>query len=924
MGKGKAKKAKAATSEAVNSPSPPLCTCGHSHEPLRAADGHNVDGWTEEDIRIYNELLNERAKLEKEKNELEQKSARHQAERALLNEDAAAFDNLFKVQLSGEYKFTGSSPCCLDFSNDPSTARNGCHHEVCSRAKTHGVSWMEMDTVKYYQARITSERSQRMKNALRKQRDVELERVKKDDDEELAMRTRRSAMLDKSNSKHDDATTAVAKNSKPAPPSLLDALGGNSALLDPKDSAILDAARENELVVKRIRARLDKIRHDVHAGRVTAFDARLKLDQANREMAEAERKNNNFKEMIFTPGAGQGSSNAATAGLSQALSKSLSTSSKDAFSQALSVMKGFFSASDPRDVQAAITDLRSVFEINGPMPSMLQKSFQALEDMLAKPNAKGFAVDLTSSDGTTKTCHNVIEVLLTLRNSADAATLDATAKELKLDKATLEANKASILIEDAAFDKMLDTFTEKEECEPRQIYEAIRAIKDEAVKQSFVPPLSDIVLEDRMTGLLFHQAGLRLIFESVDGTDERKLQAMMTSIVIAYSDKDPEKYLPSLDRLARYFKEHHLSHREHHDPVLKIEGVLEHVRLNMRKFVDNARKKLSASPQASAPKTGPTAASGSLTPNPLQIGKQQDLSNLGIPTSQDIAKLMATLGLSGNTSAGNMPLRNMVNAFRQQLQRDVTAGDLTDLLTRDNHGVSASEKVRLQRDVEKLFASSTGFEDPGLLVRLQEQILAFADSTASIAEHAARSRKSTKAKDTGKTSKFQEELSPSPTPTIPMDGKPSPPPYMANEGRARSAVKVKHVPVSTPQISGARGSPSTAGSSSSPRAGLSEREAVIKRQLQAMHANMQKLATPTASSFSSSPSSSSSSTTSTSASAFKTAGALGTGVLGLRDPFQGITLKLLEQFEGHLAIARSFADVNGWRGLEEWMDREFR
>jgi hypothetical protein len=898
MGKGKAKKAKPVpANEILRSPSPPLCTCGHSHEPLRAADGHNVEGWTDEDIRIYNELLSERAKLEKEKNELEQKSARHQAERALLNEDAAAFDNLFKVQLSGEYRFTGSSACCLDFSNDPSTVKNGCHHEVCSRAKIHGVSWMEMDTIKYYQARITSERSQRMKNALRKQRDVELERVKKDDDEEIALRSRRSAMLDKSNGKHEEPSVATSKSPNSTPSSPLDAFGGAAGLLDPKDSAILDAARENEVIVKKIRTRLDKIRHDVHAGRVTAFDARIKLDQANKEMAEAERKNNTFKEMIFTSGA-QGQ-NGGTSGLTNALSKSLSSSSKDAFSQALSVMKGFFSASDPRDVQAAISDLRNVFEINGPIPSTLQKSFQALEDMLAKPNAKGFAVDLTSSDGTAKTCHNVIEVLLTLRNSADAATLEATAKELKLDKATLDANKASIQIEDAAFDKMLNTYTEKDKanCDPRQIYEAIRAIKDTAVKESFVPPLSDIVLEDHMTGLLFSQAGIKLIEESASGVDEKRLQAMMTSIVIAYSDKNPTKYLASLDRLARCFRQKRATHES---SIPKLESVLEHVRSNMRKFIDNAKKKQAES----SLKLEQTAVQPSLTPGPLHVSKQQENGSVTALKSPD--PVVKTNGSPPEQGAPLQPPSQTMTAEQWQQWMDTQAEKLTEAITSRMPGFSAAEQALWQKNVREIIqGGDIGIQtlDPAHVARIRETMKPFAEETRAAMENKSKTT-AQKGKEKGKTSKFQEELSPSTSAEQPADGKVSPPPYMANEGRALSKVKVQHFTPHKPTVVGA-GPPSS--SSSTPTLsvaethGLSEREVTIMKQLHAMHVNMKQLSAPAAAT-----------------------DKLGSDVLGLEDPFAGITKKLQEQFDGHLAIARSFADVNGWKGLQAWMDREFK
>src|SRR6201999_3473040 len=131
--------------------------------------------------------------------------------------------------------------------------------------------------------------------------------------------------------------------------------------LDPKTAPFLKLPKENRHFWRGIRGRLDKSRHDVTAGRVSPADARVKLDQANSEMAEAERKNNEFRQMILDaepalsqlhqPTVPASSTNAATsASLTTVLQSTLASTNADAFSQALSVMKGFFSASDPHDV----------------------------------------------------------------------------------------------------------------------------------------------------------------------------------------------------------------------------------------------------------------------------------------------------------------------------------------------------------------------------------------------------------------------------------------------------------------------------------------------------------------------------------------------------------------------------------------------
>lgn len=529
--------------------------------PLKAADGHNVDGWADEDIRTYNELLSERAKLEKEKNELEQRSSRHQTQRALLDEHATALDSLFKAQLGGDFKFMGSSTCCLDA--DLGTACGGasegtdfrCKHEICMRAKSKGLSWMELDTIKYYHARIMSEKSQRMQNALRKQRDVELVRVKKDDEGEMALRTRKSALLDKAGRGLDAPPANKGDKAKPLDSSTLDMLASKDFLLDPKNSAILDAAKDNEHIVRRIRGRLDKIRQDVSAGRVSPADVRVKLDQANSEMGEAERKNNEFRQMILdaepalTQFQNSGAGNPAS--LSTILQNTLASSNADAFSQALSVMKGLFSASDPLDVQNAITDLRSVLELNGPMSPVLQKSFKALEEMLAKPNAKGFTVDVKTGDGKTRTCSNVVEVMMNLRSKMQASDSPSNAAdpELNLDEDTIKANLECIKVEDAARKDMTKIAERMAEDTVDNITTALKKIKAKAALKSPIPPLSDIVLDDVINDILFHRSVKALVAEATAGTGLTQLSGKITSLVIATARNKPEKYLDTLDEV---------------------------------------------------------------------------------------------------------------------------------------------------------------------------------------------------------------------------------------------------------------------------------------------------------------------------------------------------------------------------------------
>jgi hypothetical protein len=270
-----------------------------SDTTAKAADGHNVDGWTQEDIETYNELLQERAKLEKEKNELERRSSRHQAQRALLDENSLALDNLF-VAHNGGAKFIGPYACCLD--ENPKRARheasgNACPsgHEICMRAKTKGISLLELDTVKYYQSCIRSEPSERMQKTLRKQRDVELIQVRKEGAAHIVKELKNmfpDETLGNTNMSPVGQIDTVRSLSS-------DVLAPQDILSDSKKNEILEAARENESIVRQIRESLDTIRHDVNAGNVSPADARAKLDQANSEMADAEKKNNEFRKLIL-------------------------------------------------------------------------------------------------------------------------------------------------------------------------------------------------------------------------------------------------------------------------------------------------------------------------------------------------------------------------------------------------------------------------------------------------------------------------------------------------------------------------------------------------------------------------------------------------------------------------------------------------
>ena len=438
-----------------------------------------------------------------------------------------------------------------------------------------------------------------MQKALRKQRDVELVRVKKDDEEEFALRNRKSSILDKgSRPALDGSQPAKGDKGSTLDPSTLDMLASKDFLLDPRNSAILEAAKENEHIVRRIRARLDKIRHDVNAGRVSPADARVKLDQANSEMAEAERKNNEFRQMILdAEPALSHLQQPNPASLSNVLSKTLASSNADAFSQALTVMKGFFSASDPHDVQTAITDLRSVLELNGPMSPVLQKSFQALEEMLAKPNAKGLTVDVTTADGKTRTCNNVVEVMMNLRlkmQGKDSRSTIADA-DLNLDEDTMKANHECVKVEEVAkkdMEKMVEKMANDAD---ENLMAALMIIKTRAILKSPIPPLSDIVLDDAISDFMFKRSVKALILDASKGASLLELSGKLTKLVIETARKKPEKYILTLDLV----KENILTTSA---PPQTLLDALSKVEIQMSKFValQEEKKKKQTAAQAGA------------------------------------------------------------------------------------------------------------------------------------------------------------------------------------------------------------------------------------------------------------------------------------------------------------------------------------
>jgi hypothetical protein len=95
--------------------------------------------------------------------------------------------------------FNSTNGCCFDAPSKNKCAEGIgadsvlCKHELCSRAKTSGISFTELDTIKWYDTRIRLAKTQRMETALVKQREVELARIRQSEDEDRAVRARKQA-----------------------------------------------------------------------------------------------------------------------------------------------------------------------------------------------------------------------------------------------------------------------------------------------------------------------------------------------------------------------------------------------------------------------------------------------------------------------------------------------------------------------------------------------------------------------------------------------------------------------------------------------------------------------------------------------------------------------------------------------------------
>ena len=181
----------------------------------------------------------------------------------------------------------------------------------------------------------------------------------------------------------------------------------------------------------------------------------------------------------------------------------LATDNNDGFTQAMRVMKQFFSAKDPHDVWNAISNLEKTITKNGqPVSPSLQKSFQSLKEMVGDPKSGNVNAELQNSSGLFNFT-SVADVMLGLRSNMNSSDSDLQSHpQLQMHGDMFKANKECEEIENKA---RIDLEKEAKRLskEPDNVLlTALRNIKKAAVNKSPIPPLSDMILDVHISNLM--------------------------------------------------------------------------------------------------------------------------------------------------------------------------------------------------------------------------------------------------------------------------------------------------------------------------------------------------------------------------------------------------------------------------------------
>lgn len=141
-------------------------------------DRLDTSAWDAKDLEVFDTLVAEKRQSEKDHHKMQSAISRHGRQVTPADLKVAAADWRYDTETAG-YVFVGNRYCTLD----RSTGQH-CHHEICKEAKVkEGVSYLEYDTIIHYSQRIANAKTSRMRNALRKQRDIQLTKDKETGEE---------------------------------------------------------------------------------------------------------------------------------------------------------------------------------------------------------------------------------------------------------------------------------------------------------------------------------------------------------------------------------------------------------------------------------------------------------------------------------------------------------------------------------------------------------------------------------------------------------------------------------------------------------------------------------------------------------------------------------------------------------------------
>ncbi|KAK6374784.1 hypothetical protein LTR64_002899 [Lithohypha guttulata] len=125
--------------------------------------------WNDKDLIVFDSLIAERRNAEKDHHKF---SIDYKKRKVTSRDLKAPNDWKYDNETAG-YRYVGQANLCPMDIDIP--GGRPCRHEICKQAKTtNGISYLEYDTVTHYAYRILNSKTIRMKNALRKQRDIQL------------------------------------------------------------------------------------------------------------------------------------------------------------------------------------------------------------------------------------------------------------------------------------------------------------------------------------------------------------------------------------------------------------------------------------------------------------------------------------------------------------------------------------------------------------------------------------------------------------------------------------------------------------------------------------------------------------------------------------------------------------------------------